>query len=70
MKRSEDTRAISLRGTCPVCQARAGSPCTTPTDRSRKEVTWFHFGRYDAGLTRLQEETARGESTETGTEKP
>lgn len=33
---------------CPTCGAKAGEPCTTPTDTARREVTWFHSYRTDA----------------------
>lgn len=45
---------VSMQGTCPNCQARPGEPCTQPTTTGRRPVTRFHYGRYDAGLTRLE----------------
>lgn len=32
---------------CPACQARAGMPCTVPTDNARRPVKWFHLARED-----------------------
>ena len=34
--------------TCPACAARPFSPCTAPTDTSRRPVKWFHSARTDA----------------------
>jgi hypothetical protein len=39
------TRSIPLDRECSVCQAKVGEPCTQPTDRGRKAVTWFHLDR-------------------------
>lgn len=30
---------------CPTCQAPPGSPCTQPTDASRRDVAWVHSAR-------------------------
>lgn len=34
---------------CPACQARAGEPCTQPTNTARKPVSWFHLARETGG---------------------
>lgn len=30
---------------CPTCQAKAGAPCTQPTDTGRRAVNWWHLSR-------------------------
>lgn len=40
---SEADRVDTVR--CPTCQAPPGSPCTQPTDSSRRDVTWVHSAR-------------------------
>ncbi|ADD80871.1 gp085 [Rhodococcus phage ReqiDocB7] len=30
---------------CPICNAKAGQPCTRATNTSRVEVSWIHLGR-------------------------
>ena len=32
---------------CPVCGAKPGEPCTTPTDNDRRPVRWTHLRRDD-----------------------
>lgn len=44
---------------CPACHARAGMPCTVPTDTGRRDVAWFHVYRQD--LERVQIDPARAE---------
>ena len=34
-----------LLAECPVCQAKPGHQCTSPTDTSRRVVTWYHTKR-------------------------
>lgn len=39
---------------CAACGARPLSPCTAPTNTSRRPVQWFHFAReHDALNARL-----------------
>lgn len=52
-RRREDVQPVSLQGLCPVCQAPAGKPCNAPTERGRRDVNWFHLGRYEAALEAL-----------------
>lgn len=47
------TSAVSLAGTCPVCLARPNENCHVPSNHSRRYVTWFHHGRYEAGLAEM-----------------
>jgi hypothetical protein len=49
MRKGDRNRAISLQAACPVCFSPEGEPCTAPTDKSRREVTWFHISRFEAG---------------------
>lgn len=30
---------------CPACLAKAGHPCTQPTDTGRRDVAWIHLSR-------------------------
>ena len=30
---------------CPTCQAKAGDPCTQPTNTGRRRVNWHHISR-------------------------
>lgn len=30
---------------CPACNAQPGYPCTTPSDKVRRPVSWTHFAR-------------------------
>lgn len=35
---------------CPNCNAKAGNPCTQPTNTGRNPVRFFHFARIEASL--------------------
>lgn len=34
---------------CPNCQAKAGEPCTAPTDDGRRVIHYYHLARIDMG---------------------
>jgi len=38
-------RRRTLSRPCPVCQAKPGEPCTTPTDTGRRPIRGFHLAR-------------------------
>ncbi|UTN91249.1 hypothetical protein SEA_POKYPUPPY_90 [Gordonia phage PokyPuppy] len=41
----DGTEITALNFECEACFARAGKPCTAPTENGRRDVNWFHFVR-------------------------
>ncbi|AUV60692.1 hypothetical protein HOS75_gp038 [Gordonia phage SteveFrench] len=41
----DGTEITPLNFECEACFARAGKPCTVPTDSGRRDVNWFHLVR-------------------------
>lgn len=44
MSSEDDDRKVA----CPACQVPAGEPCTAPTEKGRRPVTWTHSARTEA----------------------
>lgn len=53
MPRPQAENAISLKVRCPVCFAEVGESCSTPTNTTRRPVTWFHSSRTTKGAAYL-----------------
>lgn len=45
---------------CPACFVPVGAPCTTPTESSRRPVSWFHDSRLVAAAERDEEQPRQG----------
>jgi hypothetical protein len=42
---ADQWRPAPIDTRCPACNAAPGSPCTAPTDTSRRPVGWIHSAR-------------------------